>query len=371
MKKIATITFHASYNYGSNLQAYALQEYIKKIGANQIDYNIINLRTPIQKEMYKSIFEKKGLKNNIKKILYFKYKKDLDGKQKKFEDFINNNLNITKEYNSLLELEKDTLNYDYFISGSDQVWNSQAVDFDWANYLEFVKKGKKLSYAASFGPLKQNWSEEEKERIRKNLQSYDYISVREEGSFENVKKLIGKNPDIHVDPTMLLTEQDWTKLIKPEPLIKEDYILLYDLKRKPETAYIAKKISELTGMQVVITRESGKKIYLSNFKKYFDCGPIEFLNLLKNSKLVLSSSFHGAVFSVIFHKPFFAINGDKDFRISTMLKKMGLSNRSINETNIEEKMKINDKIDFEKAEELLNVERKKAELYLKKSLDLE
>lgn len=150
MKKISTITFHASYNYGSCLQAYALQEYIKKIEKNKCEYKIINLRTKIQKEMYKNCFEKKDYKNNFKKIIFFREKKDIINKKNNFESFINEKLNLTKEYNSLDEIKKDNLISDYYIAGSDQLWNLQAKDFDWTNFLEFTENREKNIICSKF-----------------------------------------------------------------------------------------------------------------------------------------------------------------------------------------------------------------------------
>ena len=370
MKKIATITFHSSYNYGSNLQAYALQEYIKKITNEPIDYRIINLRTNIQKEMYKNIYEKSGIKNNIKKVLFFNHKKQLKEKQKNFENFIQNKLQITKEYNNYEELVKEKFDFDYYISGSDQLWNLNARDFDWSNYLEFVKNGKKISYAASFGPTKQRWNKEQQERVRKNLLKYDYLSVREQGSYDNVNKLTKLKPQINIDPTMLLDKNDWIKLIGNKRIIKNDYILFYDLSGKNENIELAKQISKKLNLPIVITKYMNMKIHFSNFNKHYECGPIEFLNLLNNAKLVLSSSFHGNVFSVILNKPFFALNGKNDFRIKTMLEKLDLMDRSITQNEVEKKCIKAFDIDFTNAEKLLKNERKKSEEYLKKALDL-
>ena len=190
MKKISTITFHSSYNYGSNLQAYALQEYVKKLCNYDCNYSIINYRKKEQKDMYKSCFEKSGIKNKIKRILLFKQKDKLKQKQLSFEDFINRKLNVTKEYSNICEIEDNILNSDYFISGSDQLWNIRAIDFDWAYFLEFVKNGKKISYSASFGPKKINFSDGEFNRIKKDLSLYDMLSVREEGSLKVVKDII-------------------------------------------------------------------------------------------------------------------------------------------------------------------------------------
>lgn len=370
MKKIGTITFHSSYNYGSHLQAYALQEFIKKISNEPIDYKIINLRTQTQKNMYKNVFERKGTKNFLKKIILLKQKKDLFKKADNFEKFLNEKLQVTKEYNTYDELMNENFDYNYYISGSDQLWNLNARDFDWSNYLEFVKKGKKISYSASFGPIAQRWTIEETDRIKQDLKQFDCLSVREQGSFNNVKELINKEPEMHVDPTMLLKKEDWLKVIGNEPLLKKDYILFYDLKGKKDDLKLVKEISKRLNMPIVITKYMNVKIQFSNFEKHYYCGPTEFLNLLYNSKLVLSSSFHGNVFSVIFNKPFFALNGKKDFRISTMLDKFKLSDRSITLEELNEKIKDVYNIDFSNAEKIFDKERKKSKDYLIKALDL-
>lgn len=371
MKKIATITFHASYNHGSNLQAYALQEYIKKLCNNNCQYNIINLRTNIQKDLYKTCFEKKGIKNRIKSIINVDEKENLFKREEKFESFINNKLQITKEYNSIEQIKKDGLLFDYYISGSDQLWNLQATDFDWANYLEFVEKGKRVSYAASFGPTKPIWKNEEKERIKKDLSLYDCLSVREQGSFENVKKLIDVEPEINIDPTMLLKKDEWMKIIDVKPLINKDYIFLYNLKGEKEIIKIAKEVSKITKMPIIVTQRTIISEIFYGFEKKFDAGPLEFLNLILNAKLVLSSSFHGTVFSILFNKPFYAINGANDFRISTLLEKMNLKNRTIEIDNIKEKCRKIYDIEFKNANALLNAEREKSEIYLKKALEIE
>ena len=101
-----------------------------------------------------------------------------------------------------------------------------------------------------------------------------------------------------------------------------------------------------------------------------DAGPLEFLNLINNAKLVLSSSFHGTVFSILLNKPFFAINGKDDYRISTLLKKMDLNERTIEMDNIIEKCNEFEKINFNMSYKLLEQERKKSENYLKNALDI-
>lgn len=370
-KKIGTITFHSSYNYGSNLQAYALQRFVEKICKNNCKYEIINLRTNIQKNMYKLCFEKTNLKYIIKSIIFYFQKADLIEKNRKFEEFIQNELNITKEYNTLDELKKAYFDYDYCISGSDQLWNLNALDFDWANFLEFTNKGEKVSYAASFGPKSQSWTKDEQLRIKKDLLKYKCISVRDEASYDNVFKLTGLKPEINVDPTMLLTIDDWNKLIDSERKISKKYIVLYDLKGELETFKIAKKIGKLLKMPVYIIKDNIKAQMFLSLKKYYNCGPKDFLNLIKNAEMVLSTSFHGTVFSVIFHKPFLVINGANDFRINTLLKKMALEDRTVEKDNIKEKCQEVYKIDFKKSDALLKKEQEKAKDYLIKALEID
>lgn len=369
MKKIATITFHSPYNFGSNLQAFALQEYIKKLCDNNCTYNIINLQKKEQEEMYK-IYDVLSFRNFIKRKIFWGYKKDIRKKEKLFEEFINNKLNLTKKYKTLDDIKKYELEYDYYISGSDQIWNLNAHDFDWANLLEFVQKGKKISYAASFGPSKQNWTDEQKERMKKGLELYNHLSVREQGSFNNVVELTGKKPEIHVDPTMLLEKEQWENIIDKEQFYKGKYIFYYDLSGKKENIELAKRISKDLNITIVVARNHHKIHLIKEFEKVYQTGPIEFLNLVKNANLVLSSSFHGTVFSIILNKPFFALNGSSDFRISTLLKKMKLDNRSIDSNDYEEKMKQVYDIDFSSANKEINKEREKSEKYLKEALEL-
>lgn len=370
MKKVATITFHAPYNYGANLQAYALQEYVKKLCNGDVEYRIINLRTDIQKNMYKNSFEKNGVKNKIKKALCFREKKALMKKKELFESFINEKLNLTEEFKSSEQINNANLQYDYYISGSDQLWNTFLKDFEWAYFLEFVNSGKKISYSASFGAKFRDESGEVVEREKKDLADYDMISVREISGANRVQELIGTKPDIHIDPTMLLTREDWEKIIPSKPILNGDYILLYYIKSDEEVFKIAKEVSQKLHMPVVVTKKGSKKEMLYGFKKKYDVGPIEFLNLVKNAKLVLSSSFHGTVFSALLNRPFFAVKGAKDARINNLLSTIKLEDRTIELGNVSEKCSKAFEISFDNIEELLEDERKKSEQYLKKALDI-
>ena len=164
MKKIGCVTFHASHNYGSVLQAYALQEYIKK-NFKEVDFKIINLRLPAQREMYAFPKKKTSTKNRLFQFINYKA---LKSKYQKFELFINNVLNVTKEYTSEKDIDEA---FDIYLSGGDQIWNPICKDFSWLYYLDNIKNGIKISYAPSMGPG-PSFSAEQEMRIRTCLSEY-------------------------------------------------------------------------------------------------------------------------------------------------------------------------------------------------------
>ncbi len=366
MKKIRTITFHSAYNFGSMLQAYALQEYIKKLYNGNVDYKIINLRTKIQKDVYNYRISSNLLNKLLKTILYGK---KLKKREQNFEKFISENLNVTREYLNEEELKKDNIKADYFISGSDQVWNLNATDFSWSYFLDFSNNGKKISYATSMGPIEKERKEEEK--IKKYLSEYDNISVREKQSQEYIYSLIGKESEVNVDPTLLLNKEDYESLIDEKRIRRGKYILYYTLKPNKNRQLLLKKIGKSLNMPIVVANMSLKYDINSGFRKLYNSGPKEFLNLIKNAELVITSSFHGTVFSILFNKNFYSLNGKNDFRIHGLLKELELENREILETdNINEIIKNAFNTNYENVDEKLNKERNKAKKYLEKSLEI-
>lgn len=332
MKKVGCITFHASHNYGSVLQAYALQEYIKK-NFSDVDYKIINLRTKRQKDMY-AIFPKgASLKYRVFILLnYFAFAK----KYNRFEYFINNKLNVTKEF-SEENLTEEDFNFDVYISGGDQIWNLIPLDFSWIFYLPFVKKAKKISYAVSIGPKMLSFTEDEKKKVKEYVDSYDSVSCREKESIEQLQKITDRNISQNIDPVLLLDKKDWQKLVG-ERLEKKSYIFLYILDGDAEAYSFAKRLSKLTHKKVIISKPICKKdvFYFSN---RFDCGPIEFLNYVYYADCVISTSFHGCVFASIFEISLFTLNAEKDNRRKNFLSKYNLNERNVDFSVSDEKLK--------------------------------
>lgn len=375
-KYVGIITFHASHNYGSMLQAYALQQIVLSLG---LKCEIINFRTERQKLFYQPAFNRGTSLGKIKRyILLSPYLKSLKKKNLLFEDFLKNNLHITsKEYNNLEDLENENLSFDFYISGSDQIWNTYCFDFDWAYFLPFVSNGKKIAYAPSMGPV----SEKSilpiyYDKIKQYLSSYTAISVREEGTANWLKKHCGLSVDINLDPTLLLNINQWNDIIEREPLIDGDYIFIYSPFFNPDLLVLADLLLKRYNMRVVISqvydyglRKQYKFIFSNNnVVVKCDVGPKEFLNLCKYARLVCGYSFHLVVFSILFHKPFLTLDGMLDNRISNLLELLGLQDRSVSlEKDLDSVLNMFD-IDFQKVDSLIKIHKEKSITWLKNQL---
>ena len=365
--KTATITFHAAHNYGSNLQAYALQQTIRRLG---FENEIINLRTEKQKDLYTVFTKRKGLKYVMKNLSHLLYYFPLKRAYQKFEDFINKKLIVSKEYATEEDIVNAELHYDTYIAGSDQIWNPIPADFDWSYYLTFVHEGRKISYATSFGQLASTGDEETKKRISEVLKTFDAISVREQEAAENVMRLAGLRPQIVLDPTLLLKKDEWLNLVKDSKrVVKGDYIFFYTLFANPERMDIVKRVSKAMGLPVVTSNFSNQYDIFNPFIKRYDAGPLDFLTLIRDAKLVIVSSFHGTVFSILLNVPFFAIDGMSDARISTLLKTVGLEHREISVNNIEERCLEAYTLEFENVNQRIEEVRKPSIEFLKSNLE--
>lgn len=330
--KIGIITFHASFNYGSMLQAWALQTYLENLG-HQVE--IINYRSKYQKSIYYKPFDfssKYSILSSFKRLLF--YPSSLGPLNKKwhlFNDFLHSNLNITKEYNTLADLKNENFNYDLVITGSDQIWNTNAPDSGDAYFANFINSNiKKIAYAPSFGPYPEYI---DANYIRTQLANYDAVSVREEkGRDFLLEKRICDNVEVVCDPTLLLEAKDYDKLIDSKPLIEGDYIFFYTALGKPFHYFnLVNELAEKLGVPVFTERSCYSPI-LKSFKHInyiLDVGPLEFLNLIKNSVCVFGDSFHLQVFSILFKKNFYTLNGDKDSRTNTLLSKLRLTERIV------------------------------------------
>lgn len=330
--KIGIITFHAAHNYGSMLQAYALQTYLEQQGHH---VEIINFRSKIQRERYSkvcSFANIHNIKSSIKRILLARNTiKPLNKKWYLFEDFLASHLHLTKEYNTLEQLKEASFDYDYIITGSDQIWNTNAFDFSPAYFATFAKPYiKKIAYAPSMGPEPESLN---KNYIKTLLNGYVAVSVRE----ERTKNFLEENHiyepvKVVLDPTMLLNVNEYACLYSDKPLISEKYIFYYTPGGiRPEFMEMAERIGDTYDLPVITDGAYYSKDMrpYKRVKQYLEVGPSEFLNLVKNASVVCGASFHLMVFAILFNKDFYCINGDIDSRMNNLMRIMNTEDRII------------------------------------------
>lgn len=374
MSKTGILTFHAAYNFGSNLQAYALQNVIEKLGH---EVEIINYRPENQFGMYSLIntkyFNKGVVAKNFFNILNAP---KIIKRNKNFYTFIHEYLKLSQnEYMNKNEVEKNINKYSNIVCGSDQIWNLSEKTYDRSTVyfldLDVNIDANTVSYAPSFGDTTKNLSQTYDEKISQYIKNFDKISLREKDAVDFFRSK-GVDADLVLDPTLLLSKEEWKKLIG-EPLIKEPYIFYYSLNCKKFSIDFTNKIAEETKLPVLSPFLHPKTIGC-DMKILGDSGPLEFLNLLYYSKIVCTNSFHGTVFSVLFEKDFYAIfdedenkNIIRENRKASLLEQLGLekniSSKSnyINIDNLKE-------VDYKNVKNKLDVLKKESINYLKRSL---
>lgn len=332
-KKVGIITFHASHNYGSMLQAYALQQTVLGMG---FDCEIINFRTKIQTELFKPPFMRGTVLGKVKRfILFLPFNHSLLGKYELFEKFLVSYFKLSdKKFSSLSELNEANLPYDVIISGSDQIWNTYCHDFDWAYFLPFAKSARRVAYAPSMGPEPNNSIKAGMEQqVRLLLESYDAISVRDSLAQEKLKKLADIECPVMIDPTLLLPVKGWHDIAGDTPIVNGKYIFLYTPWYKKSVFDVAMLISKDLKLPVVVSQLYDNWKYNSwivnkDFKSHISTGPKEFLNLCRFATCTIGASFHVVVFSILLRTPFYAIDGMKDSRVAELLTMTGLESRS-------------------------------------------
>lgn len=321
--KIGIITFNRALNFGAVLQAYALQESIKKYSNSVfiIDYKCKNIERTYSVSSNINI---KSLTKFVKSIItFFPKVLSLFKKRKKYNNFIDMYLNIYKlNKNNINEISDDL---DIFITGSDQVWNYNITGDDDTYFLAFLKNTlKKYSYAASFG--QEKYFKKYKDKIFKNTSDFNIISLREPICMEQLKAA-GHNVRIDLDPSLLLDRNEWKKIIRNDNN-NEEYLLVYYVAAPDDLLSHANEFAKKEHLKVYCITESYKtKLLYPNFIIKYGCGPIDFISLVKNAKYVFTTSFHGTAFSILFHKNFYAEINNKDgynYRVANILNLLGL-----------------------------------------------
>ena len=365
--KISIITLHRAENYGSVLQALALQNKLLELGhhAEVLDYH---------PERYTNAGKLKRLKNQspkfknpiillaAKALIYPSYLR----KNKRFEDFIRKYI-ILSEVSFATNEEAKSLNFDAdaFCTGSDQVWNSHWNEcVEKALFLDFVPKGKLVfSYAASIGL--SELPENEIGLTKRLLEKYEHISVREDTGVKILQEL-GRTDAIQaIDPTLLMTKEEWEKYTN-DKYEGKDYILTYNLHHDSKIDKYAQALSKKHGIPVWNISYNWHDFVRKGHLCW--CPYVEeFLGMIKHAKFVIADSFHATVFSIIFERPFVTITPEvASSRISSILNLLGIGDRNLQkfiDTSV-----IEQPIDYTKVKSILAIEQKISMDYLRMAL---
>lgn len=375
MKTVGIITYHHYYNYGTVLQAYALQKAIDKLGgynAEIIDYRSINeeelsrLQTIFMRIRRLFVYVKEY--DRVSRLHRYRY--ILTKKNRAFDLFFEQNLPTGKiVYQSYSQLKDNPPHYDIYITGSDQTW-SPKIGFRPAMFLDFaVATGIRIAYAPSIG--QSVLSKEEKAYLNVNLQPYDAVSCREQRGSELLLSFVkGKDIKTVLDPTLLLDATDWDELAIP-PEINKQYILCYFIGHRTYYRDIAKKLSEKLNLPLYYIPVSWRELG-ENCNLLPDAGPKEFLGLIRDARLVLTDSFHGTVFSINYRKTFYSFtkiaggnSASDNSRLYDILNTLHLSGRLIDDSITD--IPFSD-VNYNDAEKVLAIKRKQSLKYLSDSL---
>lgn len=358
--KIGLLSYHRNYNYGWNLQCYALMTVLKSMGHEV---------TLIDKMKFSNTSLLRKLKSTCVSMLHLNRRKSYEDVQKErgvniapfFDKYISPRTHCIKNQKDYRNLP----HFDALVVGSDQVWRSKLVNPIEDYYFNFIDYPAILiSYAASFGVDYAEYSDEEVKRCGKLIEKFKAVSVREASGVKLIKDVYkwGCNPVVMPDPTLLLSRHDYEK-ISGEFTGQTSGLFCYILDMTDDKKKIIKKISAIYSLQPKIISLDEEKTYPS---------VEEWLQSFRDADFVFTDSFHGCVFSLIFRKPFIAYGNAKRgmARFVALLDSFGLRERLIESSSDMEQMDLQNikNIDKEHLDAVQSEMRKKALNFLSKEL---
>lgn len=382
MKKIGLCVCYDTKNFGSQLQVLATQE---KVGQLGYDYEIIRygkkLSPVFLAQSVPRLLNPNFISGKIRKIKkngelkkYPDIRKNVRLRNERFGDFIKKHFEkMSPLYKGWDTLKKNTVNYDAFLCGSDQLWLPGNLGSHFYT-LEFVPEEKtKIAYATSFGVSQIPWYQ--RKRTAGYLNRFQALSTREVRGCEMIEELTGYESSVVCDPTLLFSSEEWSKLIPVRPVLEEPYIFCYFLGTNPKHRKVARTLKKATGLPIVTVP------FLDHFvqedvqfgdRQLYDIDAEDFVNLIRHAEYILTDSFHGSVFSILHHKQFVTLNrfddnsgNSRNSRIDSLCALLGLLERRYH-GNIESA--IRRPIDYDAVEEKLGRLRADSISYLAKAL---
>lgn len=378
--KIGILTIHSVNNYGAELQCCALYRKLQKMG---YDAEVINFLFGIHhdhdftgEKLTVPISFKQRIKVKmlpvVQDLFCLFYQKNKALRNKRFDEFHATYNNLTKTvYPSVHSLNEANFDYDVLCIGSDQVWNYEKGYSLEPFFACFDKKGtKKISYGSSIGLSKL--SPEAEEVFKKELSGFASLSVREQQASELLKKLLNKDVDVVLDPTLILNSKEWLEVAKTDMCPKEKYVLVYIVTIKPcnYVLDVARKVAKERGLKIVrICRDAYPEHSGSDVEEILTAGPSDFVGLFANAEFVVTNSFHGTVFSINFSKSFYSViksQHSTNSRLTSILQKLALEDRIL---PVGSPLPEITDIDFTEPAKRLEAEREHSFEYIKKALE--
>ncbi|TCB46546.1 polysaccharide pyruvyl transferase family protein [Acinetobacter terrestris] len=374
-KKIAILTQPLHVNFGGTLQAFALQKKIVELGYEVQTINYQWKKISDLKKIF-SVAKHKILSN---KFAYPFFDKELRVLRSEHTRFITSNINYSPILYSVKDLKKyfEENNFDAVVVGSDQVWRvaySPRIESFFLDFLTDNNKIRKVAYSASFGIEEWQFEEQKTYQIKALVSGFNAISVREESAVDICRNYLDLEAEHTLDPTLLLEAQDYLRLFDLEGLSEKregifTYVLDKDLKKKNMIDAISKKMNKKIFMNQP-KNNIKNSLFIKDFESYIYPSIENWIKAFHEADFVITDSFHGTVFSIIFNKPFISIvNQERGAsRFDSLLGELNLSDRMVNNINDINDELINSRIDYESINNKIIELREKSLGYLKRSL---
>lgn len=367
-------------NYGSMLQSFATLVKLEELG---MDYEIIDYSHPHTLQFYAGALGRLAnrdflyskarlLRKKAGQKLHPDYAANEAVRGKRFDRFKRERfLNFSEPIRDYDRLREYAEKFTDVLVGSDQLWLPSGNGTNFYNLMFAPAKCNKIAYAASFGV--SSIPAHQKKETGDYLRRIRYISVREESGQRIVKELTGRNVPVILDPTMILKREQWDEAIPDKAVTEGEYLFCYFLGNNPSQREEASALAAKLGLKIVVLRHLDE--YIAKDEEFgdeapYDVGPEEFVNLIRHARYVCTDSFHGSVFSILYHKQFISFNryGDgtnsRNSRLDTLFRNIGIDRRFHGDLFTE----ITSEIDYDAVDDKLEVLRRRSDRFIRRAL---
>ena len=373
---------HKNHNYGSMLQSFATLVKLDELG---VDYEIIDYSHPRTLQFYAGaagrlanrdfLYSKARLfRKKAGKKLHPDYAANEAVRGERFDRFVKERFpRFSEPINEYRRLRRYAEKFTDVLVGSDQLWLPSGNGTNFYNLMFAPRACNRIAYAASFGV--SSIPAHQRKETAEYLNRIRHISLREESGKRIVKELTGRDVPVILDPTMVITREQWDEAVADKAVTDGEYLFCYFLGNNPSHREEASALAKSLGLKIVTLRHLDE--YIASDEMFgdeapYDVGPEEFVNLIRHAKYVCTDSFHGSVFSILYHKQFISFNryGDgknsRNSRLDTLFGNIGIDRRFHGDL----KSEILRKIDYDAVDSKLEVLRMRSDRFIREALSL-